>query len=137
MLTRLLSIVLIKFIKPEPARLRLPTEPSETTPLLEGTSNGRRMRSISSSRALRHKEAHTPAFDLGLARVSLAIEIIGYAFMGLAPVGWMFMLFGVVGSFGTGFSPAVQSVTLSLYASRGGTEIGRLYGALSVIQALW
>ncbi|PPQ91426.1 hypothetical protein CVT25_014314 [Psilocybe cyanescens] len=128
--------LLIKLINPEPAVLRLPAEPSETTALLEGTSNGRRMRSTSSNRTLRKKEIHSPTFDLGLARASLAIEIIGFIVMGLAPVGWMFMLFGVVGSFGTGFSPAVQSVTLSLYARRGGTEIGRLYGGLSVIQAL-
>ncbi|KAH9484437.1 putative membrane protein C14C4.07 [Psilocybe cubensis] len=129
--------VIIKILKPEPAQIRLPADPNETTPLIRGASNGKRTRrSISSSRVMRHREVHSPAFDLGLARASLAVEIVGYAMMGLAPVGWMFMLFGVVGSFGTGFSPAVQSVILSLYASRGGTEIGRLYGALSVIQAL-
>ena len=48
----------------------------------------------------------------------------------------MFTAFGMLGSLGAGFSPATQSVMLALYARRGGTEIGRLFGALSVVQAL-
>jgi hypothetical protein len=55
--------------------------------------------------------------------------------MGLARTGWQFTIFGVLGAFGLGFNPAMQSVTLALYTRRGGTEAGRLFGALSVIQA--
>ncbi|KAF9479281.1 MFS general substrate transporter [Pholiota conissans] len=82
------------------------------------------------------KEIHTPHFDLNLARTSLFIDIISYAFMARASTPTAFTLGSIMGAFGTGFSPAMQSVTLALYARRGGTETGRLFGALSVLQAL-
>lgn len=82
------------------------------------------------------KEVHSPAFDLALGRFSLLVEVIGYTLMGISPTAMMFTVFGMVGSLGSGFSPATQSVMLALYARRGGTEIGRLFGALSVVQAL-
>lgn len=82
------------------------------------------------------KEIHSPIFDLNLARASLFVEIVSYTFMGLAPTPLSFTLFGMLGSMGSGFSPAMQSVTLAMYTRRGGTESGRLFGALSVIQAL-
>lgn len=47
-----------------------------------------------------------------------------------------FTAFGMLGSFGSGFGPAIQSVALEMYTQRGGTEAGRLFGALSVVQAL-
>jgi len=37
---------------------------------------------------------------------------------------------------GMAFSPAVQSVALALYVQQGNKESGRLFGALSVLQAL-
>lgn len=83
------------------------------------------------------KEIHSPAFDLGLARASLLIEIISYSFMGLAPTPISFTVFGMLSAIGSGFSPAVQSVTLAMYSRKGGVEVGRLFGALSVVQALW
>lgn len=47
-----------------------------------------------------------------------------------------FTFFGMLGAFGGGFAPAIQSVALEIYTQRGGTEAGRLFGALSVLQAL-
>jgi hypothetical protein len=57
-------------------------------------------------------------------------------FMGLSSTATAFTLFGMVGSLSGGFSPAVQSVMLALYTRRGGTETGKLFGALGVVQAL-
>jgi len=57
--------------------------------------------------------------------------------MGLAPTPLSFTVFGMLSAMGAGFSPAVQSVTLAMYSRKGGTEVGRLFGALSVVQALW
>ncbi len=60
-----------------------------------------------------------------------------FFFLAIAQSAWQFTIFGVLGSLGMGFNPAMQSVILALYVRRGGTESGRLFGALSVIQALW
>lgn len=46
-------------------------------------------------------------------------------------------LLGVVGTCGAGFPPSVQSVILSLYVQQGGQEIGKIFGALGVIQTMW
>lgn len=56
--------------------------------------------------------------------------------MGMTTAPITFLTLSIFGSLGSGFSPATQSVMLSLYSRRGGTEFGRLFGALSVIQAL-
>ncbi|KAJ6623481.1 hypothetical protein B0H10DRAFT_2162474 [Mycena sp. CBHHK59/15] len=65
-------------------------------------------------------KAHSPAFDLGLARFSLFIEVIAYTMMPFASTGF--------------------SVALELYSGKGGldgtVESGKLFGALSVVQAL-
>ncbi|KAJ3895723.1 major facilitator superfamily domain-containing protein [Lentinula edodes] len=103
------------------------SSPSSATP---PTSDAR---SDSPSRLM---EPHSSAFDLGLARVSLSVEILSYLFMGLVTTPLAFTLFGMLGAFGGGFSPALQSVALEMYTARGGTESGKLFGALSVVQAL-
>jgi hypothetical protein len=74
-------------------------------------------------------------FDLCLAKFSLVVDIMTSLGMAVAQTGRQFTVAGVFGAFGLGFNPAMQSVTLALYAGRGGTEAGRLFGALSVIQA--
>jgi hypothetical protein len=79
---------------------------------------------------------HSPSFDLNLARVSLFIEMIAYTLIGLASTPIAFVLFTLMGSMGGGFSPAVHSVALELYSRRGEKETGKLFGALSVLQAL-
>lgn len=82
------------------------------------------------------KEVHSPLFDLNLARASILVHIVAYTSMGLAQSAILFGLCGAFNALGAGFSPAAQSVALALYAKRGGVEIGRLFGALSLIQAL-
>ncbi|KAJ7864988.1 major facilitator superfamily domain-containing protein [Mycena olivaceomarginata] len=83
-------------------------------------------------------KSHPLAFDLSLARISLFVEIIGYTAMPFAPSGLLYTAFTILASFGAGFGPAVQSVALELYTQKndGAMEAGRLFGGLSVIQAL-
>jgi len=80
---------------------------------------------------------HSPAFDLGLARFSLLIDIVCYTAMGMVSSPLLFTGFGVLGALGSGFTPAIQSVALTLYTRRGGTESGKLFGGIAVVQALW
>ncbi|EDR03207.1 uncharacterized protein LACBIDRAFT_307381 [Laccaria bicolor S238N-H82] len=129
-LTFLLPVI-IKVFKPKPLIVEFPSSPAEAQPLLSSESST----SGVSSPPIR-KEIHSPAFDLGLAQASLLIEIISYLFMGLAPTPVSFTVFGMLSAIGSGFSPAVQSVTLAMYSRKGGVEVGRLFGALSVVQAL-
>ena len=69
--------------------------------------------------------------------MSLAIEVLSYASIPFAPNALWFTAATMVGAFGTGFGPAIQSVALGLYTLRGGTESGKLFGAMSVVQSLW
>lgn len=128
--------VIIELFKPKPLIVEFPPEPAETQPLLSFSSGGSGASSPRSGTALPTREIHSPAFDLGLARASLVVEIISYTLMGLAPTPLSFTVFGMLSAMGAGFSPAVQSVTLAMYSRKGGTEVGRLFGALSVVQAL-
>ena len=50
--------------------------------------------------------------------------------------GLMFALATALGALGMGFAPAVQSVALTLYHRRGERDTGKLFGAMSVVQAL-
>ncbi|KAG6908765.1 hypothetical protein DXG01_003377 [Tephrocybe rancida] len=111
----------IKFFKPRPVP---PPRNSETEPLLPPSP-------VTTARL-----AHPSTFDLSIARVSLFIEVISYTLMALAPTALVYTGFSVVASMGAGLTPALQSVALALYRRRGGTESGRLFGALSVIQAM-
>jgi hypothetical protein len=112
-------LVVIKFLKPKSPPIQLPVnaaDPAQPQPS--------------------PKEHHSPSFDLGIVRVSLLIDVVCYALMGLAPTPIAFVFFSLVGSTGMGFSPAAQSVALELYFRRGERETGRLFGAMSILQAL-
>jgi len=78
----------------------------------------------------------SPHFDLALARISLFIDVISYAIIALVPTALAFTLGNMSAAMGSGFSPAIYSVALALYRRRGGTESGRLFGALGVVQGL-
>jgi hypothetical protein len=54
----------------------------------------------------------------------------------LAPTAGFFVFFSTLSSFGAGFPPGIQAVAIELYSKRGNTETGKLFGALSVLQAL-
>lgn len=126
-------LVAIKILKPKPLILEFPVIPVETTPLLDS--------SFSSSSAMVNrktikKEIHSPLFELNLARASLIVDTVSHILMGLAQSPLPFALSGTLSAFGAGFSPAAQSVALALYAKRGGIETGKLFGAISLIQAI-
>ena len=74
---------------------------------------------------------------MALARGSLLVDMVNYTVMALVPTSLAFTICSLMGSFGTGFSPTVQSIALAMYMRKGGTESGKLFGALSVVQALW
>ncbi|KAK0210839.1 major facilitator superfamily domain-containing protein [Desarmillaria ectypa] len=123
----------IKLCKPKPKDVSI----GEREPFIPSESNDPRSSHSDSDRSSSfHMERHSSRFDLGLARVSLFIDIVSYVLLGSTTNPLIFTLSSMLGSMGTGFSPAVQSVALELYTQRGGTESGRLFGALSAIQAL-
>ncbi|KAF5373858.1 hypothetical protein D9758_000672 [Tetrapyrgos nigripes] len=109
---------------------------SEQESLLGHTGTSRSRSRPHSHSPSRLSEPDSSSFDLGIARASLVVEVFAHGCMGLATHSIPFLLFGMLGSLGSGFSPAVQSVTVELYSHRGGDESGKLFGALSVIQAL-
>jgi hypothetical protein len=121
-------LVAIKILKPKPVVVEIPQTSSESSPLVSPSDI--------SPQVPTKEEVHSPAFDLGLARISVLVEMVSYIFMGISPTPLAFTGFGMLGSMGTAFSPATQTVTLALYTQRGNKESGRLFGALSVLQAL-
>lgn len=121
--------VVLKIFKPKPPPIQLPVEPEE--PLDAATPDAG-----SPAPPKRVEAPSSMTFDLALARVSLTIDIAAYICMPLAPSGVAFTAAAMLGSLGSGFSPALQSIALELYGRRGGTEAGRLFGAMSVLSAL-
>ena len=121
--------MIIRLTKPK-APIQLPMEPEE--PLTNPPEHPRTSRSPSSSR----HAPHSPTFDLKLARVSLAIEVVMYAIIVCSTTGLMFALATGLGALAMGCGPAMQSVALTLYNRRGGKDSGKLFGALSVVQAI-
>jgi len=118
--------VVIKLLKPKPVIIEIPQSPTFSAGSLDTP------REVPTKK----KEIHSPAFDLGLARISVAIGAISYACMGLAPSALAFTVFGMANSVGMAFFPAAQSTALALYIQNGNKESGRLFGALSLAQAL-
>jgi hypothetical protein len=57
--------------------------------------------------------------------------------MMVASSGTLFACGGFLQALGVGYSPAVQAFALEVYSRRGGKgEAGKLFGAISVVQAL-
>lgn len=122
----------MKIFQPRPPST---SNPRETDPLLSPTSSIDTGTTATTSHA-KGKKPHSPRFDLNLARVSIVAEVFAFGLMGVIPTQSTFAALGVLSAMGSGFGPAMQSVTLSMYKKKGGTETGKLFGALSVIQAL-
>lgn len=79
---------------------------------------------------------HDPTVDIMLLRVSLLLEIVAYVGLTVVRHPTGFIAFSVCNALGSGVSPAAQSLALEAFTAQGGHESGRLFGALSVIQAL-
>ena len=132
----MLFIAAIHFLKPTAPPIELPV--SENEPLNPTSdpfehSPPRISRSPSKSRAA----VKTAKFDYYLALFSLLVELASYIAMLISnsPVSWTAAT--IIGSFASGYGPAMKSVALALY-ERGpyqGIETGRLFGALGVADA--
>ena len=143
--------VIIKCFKPRPREIEIlpsanipATTPDvdlstgEQQPLLSRSSvENPTLSSRPSGRKAFKKDIHNTTFDMALARGSLLVDLLNYTFMALVPTPWAFTICSLMGSFSAGFGPTVQSVALAMYKRKGGTESGKLFGALSVVQALW
>jgi hypothetical protein len=136
--------------KPKPAIKQAPVSPdhnpplssspgtaSETQPLLNPSSTTSPLSSPHDTKPPKELDLDSLRFDLALARVSLFVDVGTYVLFLLVPTAVAFTLGNILGSLAAGFSPAVQSVALGFYKRRGGTESGKLFGALGVVQALW
>lgn len=131
----------IKYLKP--TSIQLPCTPDEPLRGAVGLSPTRGASSLPDSARTSASEqrlpTRSPAFDLALARVSAGLEATTYVATAIASTGTIFTLASTISSFGAGFSPAVQALALDIYTNRRAQnrgEVGRLFGALSVLQAL-
>jgi len=123
-LTILLPLV-TKLLQPKAPAVQLPAEPDE---VLEP--------SASNPAAPPSPPPVLPTLDLAIARLSTVIEIAAYVLMAMAPNGYFFTAFAIVSALGIGFSPAINSVASALYTQGGGKELGKLFGALGVVQTI-
>ncbi|TRM62597.1 hypothetical protein BD626DRAFT_569746 [Schizophyllum amplum] len=117
--------VILKIFKPAPEILEF-YQDDENAPLV---SSGR-------PQVVVRKEIHSPLFDLRFARVCLLIEVIAYTGMALSPHPAAYTASAMGAAIGGALPAALQSVALDIYVRRGGTEAGKLFGAISVVQAL-
>ncbi|GBE82104.1 hypothetical protein SCP_0404840 [Sparassis crispa] len=124
--------LLTKLFQPKPSAIMLPIEPLE--PLRPETASSESL--APQETAPPPHQPHSPHFDLVIARCSLLLEISSYILMAFTRTGGLFTFFGIMSSLGAGYGPAISSVASTLYATRGGKEMGKLFGAMSVIQTL-
>ncbi|KIK65969.1 hypothetical protein GYMLUDRAFT_70202 [Collybiopsis luxurians FD-317 M1] len=114
--------------RPKPA-IQLPTSPSETeTPSFELIPD-------SSSVAARFepKPLRVPSFDLSAARGLMATSFIILLAQLLLPSVFRSPSIILFGLLTTGLSPLIYSLFLEVYTSKGGTEVGKLFGILPLI----
>ncbi|EJU05334.1 MFS general substrate transporter [Dacryopinax primogenitus] len=133
--------LLLKLLRPKPEQpISLPLEPSEPLQSPGEAENGRsvpRHLVDSVSRAVQPgavKHRHSPRFDLHVARASLGIELLCELGQASAPGPASWTAATLLGAFGGGYSPAMQSLALGLLKNE--DETGRLFGAMSVMSAL-
>lgn len=120
--------IVIKLLKPAP--VQLPTAPNEPLHNLSSQTHPKKQNITKSP-------SYSPKFDLNLARISVVLDIVAFVTMIFASNGLVFAFGTILQSMGTGYSPAVQAFALDVYSRRGGKgEAGKLFGAISVVQAL-
>lgn len=114
----------------QPQAVQLPTSPDE--PLDASSSIPPTAPAHDSARG------HTPAVDLGIARVSLAVQAMVFVLVAISKDAGTFVAASALGALAAGYSPTTHSLSLELYTRRGGapSEAGKLFGALSVIQTI-
>lgn len=139
-LTVVLPIV-IYLCQPKTPAIQLPVEPNEPlSPTADSSPATARPASEvdapHSAPPASPRRHHSPTFDLTVVRVSLAIDLVAYVLMASATNGTLYTVYSVLGSFGGGAAPALQSLASTLYTQNGGKELGKLFGAFGVLQAI-
>lgn len=116
------------------------------SPLRSRSRSHQRSTQLSLSHSLADQgSAHSVNVDLILARCAVSLEILACWVMATATTGAVFAVGTMVGAMSVASSPTIQALALEVYYSgenngvaargnRGG--IGKLFGALSVLQAL-
>jgi hypothetical protein len=81
---------------------------------------------------------HSPTVDLGLAKFSLAIQVMSFALIAVSKDAGVFVTAAALGALAAGYMPIIHNLSLELHTRRSGapSEAGRLFGAMSVLQAL-
>ncbi|KAG8916624.1 hypothetical protein FRC02_003701 [Tulasnella sp. 418] len=74
-------------------------------------------------------------FDLTIARVSILVDVVAYLALSVSVAQSTFWWSSIMASFGGGLIPAIQSLALVLTKDEK-HEPGRVFGALSMVQAL-
>jgi hypothetical protein len=125
-----MHLAILHFCTQRKSPIQLPTSPNEP---LDG-SPSHQPPALSRDRV----HEHTPKVDLGIAKVSLALQAMFFALIALSRDARMFVTIGALGALAMGYSPMVHSLSLELYTRRGGvaSEAGRLFGAMSVIETI-
>ena len=123
---------------PSPVTRREDLDTSEAAPLLSNDQGPSPSSQAEPPKQTDVQARKTPSFDLAIAQASLALEVVCYA---LIPVLFSygavpFVILTILAACGAGFGPAIQALAVDLYAARGGTETGRLFGVLSVVQTI-
>lgn len=145
------SPVIIQIFKPKtPQPIKLSEEEESLLTqqdeiLLENATTTPHIGSRSSSRSRPNLKSthHTASFDYKLTIFALIMEVVTYSSMSLSRNAIQFTGACMIGGLSAGFSPAIKSVAISLYeqgsasrGERGSVEVGRLFGALGIIEAV-
>lgn len=135
-------LVAIKYLKGSKAAptdaLSAPDESHQETPLSPGSQQP-----LMRQPSLTSTSAHSFKIDVILARCALAIEVCAYIFMATTKSGVLFVIGTIFGSASVAVPPICQATAVEIYSSRTGNgagggqgEVGRLFGAMSVVQAM-
>ncbi|KAI6023827.1 hypothetical protein PISMIDRAFT_428789 [Pisolithus microcarpus 441] len=115
------------------------------SPLRSRSRSRQRSTQLSLSHSLAGGSAHSVNVDLILARCAVSLEILACLIMGTATTGAVFAVGTMVGAMSVASSPTIQALALEVYysggnngmtARKGQGGIGKLFGALSIVQAL-
>ena len=120
----------LKFFASRSQPVQLPTSPDE--PLDAGPSLPHTEPAHDSARS------HTPAVDLGIAKISLALLAVAFVLVAVSKDTGTFVAANALGALAACYTPTTHSLSLELYTRRGGapSEAGRLFSAVSVIQTI-
>ena len=110
--------------------VQLPTSPDE--PLDASSSLPHTEPALDSARP------HTPAVDLGIAKLSLALLAVVFVLVAVSKDTGTFVAANALGALAACYTPTTHSLSMELYTRRGGapSEAGKLFGAVSVIQTI-